>query len=152
MLSTVDPVAPVFIESGYQQWHEKLFQLGVDGKVPFHDSIKSIKIRGKKATVIYGNSSLTKICFKKCHVFSDYGVSLENEIISDKQFPRTVYDFFQVTKSEPHNIKIIKDSDDFVSKIVFPKSSFPQTVFPPKSLCPKPCFPKLFLQTPWRFE
>ena len=122
MLLTVDPAAPVFIEPEYQQWHEKLFQLSIDGKVPFHDSIKSIKIREKTATVIYANSSLVRIDFKKCHVFSDYGVSLENELISEKQFPRTVYDFFQITKSEPHEIKIIKDSDDFVSKIVFYES------------------------------
>lgn len=122
MLLTVDPMAPVFVESEYQSWHEKLFQLSVEGKVPFYDSIKSIKIREKTATVVHGNNNLTKIDFKRCYVFSDYGVSFENEIILEKEFPRTVYDFFQITKSEPHDIKVIEDSDDFVSKIVFYES------------------------------
>ena len=122
MLLAVDPIAPVFVESEYQSWHEKLFQLGVEGKVPFYDSIKSIKIRENTATVIHGNSSLTKVGFKKCYVFSDYRVSLENEMVSEREFPRTVYDFFQITKSEPHHIKLIEDSDDFVSKIVFYES------------------------------
>ena len=62
---------------------------------------------------------MRKINFNKCYVFSDYLVKLENEIVSERVLPRTVYDFFRISKSEPHDIDTISDTDDFVSQIIF---------------------------------
>ena len=122
MLLCIDPELPIFVNSEYPHWHKMLFQLGVDGKVPFHSQISSVKLKDQVATVIYGGNNSKKIEFKKCYVFCDYKVSLENEILSETSRPRTVYDFFEMSKFEPHNLTVIEDSGDFAHKIVFYES------------------------------
>ncbi len=122
MLLSIDPELPVFVNSEYPRWHSVLFQLGVDGKAPFHSQINSVKLKDQVATVIYGNNNSKKIQFKKCYVFCDYRVSLENEILSETPRPRTVYDFFEMSKFEPHNLTVIEDSGDFAHKVVFYES------------------------------
>ena len=44
VLLAVDPIAPQFFETDHAEWHEKMFSLSVNGQVPFHDSIQSIRI------------------------------------------------------------------------------------------------------------
>ena len=122
MILTVDPEPPIFINSDYEQWHKSLFDLSVNGKAPFFDQVKKVKIQDRTATVIYGNNNFKKIDFKKCYVFCDHHLSLENEITSESSEPRTVYDFFEISKFEPHDVEMIEDVDDFVHKIVFYES------------------------------
>ncbi len=122
MLLSVEAESPVFIHSEHAHWHKTLFELSLNGKVPFQDKITSVKLQEQTATVIYGHNNSKKIDFNKCYVFCDHKVSLENEIISETTRARTVYDFFQISKFEPHSLQVIEDTDDFVHKIIFYES------------------------------
>lgn len=119
ILLSVGPTPPQFFEESYVPWHEKMFSLSLRGKVPFHKAIKSIKIRDNRATVIYGNGLYRDVLFNRCYVFSDHCLKLENELMAENNFARTVYDFFEISKFESHEIDTIHDTDDFVSKIIF---------------------------------
>ena len=63
MLLSVEQLAPIFVDPHHEPWHSSLFQLSFSGKVPFYDSINSIKVRGQTASVIYGGNNQIKIDF-----------------------------------------------------------------------------------------
>jgi len=115
--------SPYFFEEGYKAWNQHIFRLGLLGKVPFSDRVKFLRVRGSTITVVYGGNHSVKISFKKCYVFDDNCLDLENEVVERNQEKLKVVDWINLKKCVKFETEEITSKDDFVNRIILYESA-----------------------------
>ncbi|MBT5638147.1 MAG: hypothetical protein HOJ16_06255 [Candidatus Peribacter sp.] len=113
---------PYFFDEGFEMWNQRMFRLGLLGKIPFSDRVKSLRVRGESITVIHGGNHSAKILFKKCYVFDNNCLDLENEVIEKGQEKLKVVDWINLKKCVKFETDEIRSKDDFVNRIVLYES------------------------------
>jgi hypothetical protein len=111
-----------FFDDEYKLWNEEVFKLSVAGQVPFGESINSIRITNNTAFVSYGRSCSKKIKFKKCYVFDDNLLMLENALLRKEIKKSKVIDWIDIKKCANLENTSLFTGDDFVSKVIPYKS------------------------------
>lgn len=113
---------PYFFEDVYERWNKEIFHLSLLGKVPFSDRVKSLRVRGNVINVTYGGAFVAKVAFKKCYVFDDNLLDLENEILEKDHQSFKVVDWMNVRRLSNTQTCEIVSEENFVSKIVLYES------------------------------
>jgi len=94
----------------------------MSGLIPHGTEIDSIRIQdGLVSTTIRGSTNI-KDEFDKAYIFEDNKVTVQNEIVEQKQEKFRVFDWMKVRSGAVHNLDRIDTEDLFIEAVHFYKS------------------------------
>lgn len=102
-------------------WSFMVLEHAMAGLVPFGTSIDSIRFEKDKMFVSLGGAFSVHASFKKCFMFDNENVTMEESSGEEGEKYR-VFDWFNVRSGAKHEIDVLKTSEPFVNKVYFYKS------------------------------
>jgi hypothetical protein len=102
-------------------WSFMVLEHAMSGLVPFGTSIDSIRFENNKMFISLGGAFSVHVDFKKCLMFDNENVTIEEASQSEKEDYR-VLDWFNVRSGGKHDVDLLKTSESFVNKVYFYKS------------------------------
>ena len=115
-------------------WERLLFFLSLDGKVPFSNLCKSMRLQENKVICSNEYSKIAQINFETCYFFGDQNCSGMKEKTLAKQ-NYICYDWIAFNRGGKHDVDYIKLDDDFVNEVWFYPSDRIDGATPVKDAC-----------------
>ena len=115
-------------------WERLLFFLSLDGKVPFSNLCKSMRLNAN--TIICSNeyAKIAEINFQTCYFFGDHNCSgmKEKRVVNPTYI---CYDWIAFNRGGKHDVDYIKLEDNFVNEVWFYPSDRIDGATPVKDAC-----------------
>ena len=115
-------------------WERLLFFLSLDGKVPFSNLCKSMRLEENKVICSNEYAKIAQVNFKTCYFFGDQNCSGMKEKTLAKQ-NYICYDWIAFNRGGKHDVDYIKLDDDFVNEVWFYPSDRIDGATPVKDAC-----------------
>ena len=117
-----------------QLWERLLFFLSLDGKVPFSNLCKSMRLEDNKIICSNEYSKIAQINFEICYFFGDLNCSgMKEKRVAPPDY--ICYDWIAFNRGGKHDIDYIQMEDDFVNEVWFYPSDRIDGNTPVKDAC-----------------
>lgn len=103
-------------------WSFIVLEHAMAGMVPFGTSIDNVRIGEGKLSISLGGAFSVHADFKKCFLFDNENVVIEDDATQGDREEYRVFDWFNVRSGAKHDIGLLETSERFVNKIHFYKS------------------------------
>jgi len=106
-----------------EMWDHILFQLSIQGQVPFHGEGVKIRLKEGLLHVVVGETKLFKYTYDNLYIFNPTNITGLGPPASEKTASCEVYDWFDVNQGALHPYDLLEDPSPLVREIYFYPSS-----------------------------
>ncbi len=119
----IDVAIPTFpTKNEHALWSTLVFELSLSGLIPHGTDINSIRIQDDLISTTIRGCTNIKDKFEKAYVFEDDKLTVQNEILNQKEENFKVLDWMNVRSGAVHELSRIDTEDHFIKSLHFYKS------------------------------